>query len=190
MSYPCEPGCFSVPPEPDWTDNSGDDVPVAPPLNHGVLQMPGCTTSLPANVPVFDPICTGTCDEENDQIIGCYDPGPYRIISDCELVEVVSCLGPGQIIMPSRWQIVGETPNTVQETGMLVWESGVLGLTPPCVRDIGENEMVIPVSRAPGSWSIGGIPCFDSSGTDQGPYETVIPQVVNVTVTRSCGTPP
>jgi hypothetical protein len=190
MSYPCEPGCFSDPPEPAWADPSGDDIPIAPPLNHGALGLAGCASNLPANVPVFDPICTGTCDEENDLIPGCYDSGPYQIISDCEVVEVISCFGPGTIRLPSRWQVVGETPNTFTETGTLVWESGTLGLTPTCVRDEDENEMTIPVSRAAQSWLIGGNPnCFDASGSNQGPHEIVIPQIINVVVTRSCGTP-
>lgn len=187
--YPCEPGCFSDPPEPGWTDNSGDDIPVAPPLSHGRLQMVPCPEFVPENRPVFDPICTGTCDEENDLIPGCYDSGPYRIISDCELVDVVTCLGTIQIRMPSRWQVVGETPRITSNSGTLVWESGILGLTPACVKDEGENVMVIPVSRAAATWSVVGAPCYDEYGVDQGPYEITIPQVVNVTVTRSCGTP-
>jgi hypothetical protein len=116
---PCEPGCYSDPPEPAWNDDSGDDIPSAPPLRHGVLGLDGCST-LPAVTPVYDPTCIGTCDEENDLIPGCYDPGFYQIISDCELVDVVSCFGTSQIRMPSRWQIVGETPNTSSETGTLV----------------------------------------------------------------------
>ena len=190
---PCVAGCYSDPPEPAWNDISGDDIPAAPPLNHGVLGLSGCATTLPANVPVYNPICIGTCDEENDLIPGCYDSGPYQVISDCELVDVVSCFGTAQIRMPSRWQIVGETPNTFTETGTIVWESGVLGLTPNCVRDEGENEMDIPVSRESQSWLIGPSPpstCLDSSGSDQGPYEVVLPQILNVLLTRSCGNPP
>jgi hypothetical protein len=191
---PCVPGCYSDPAEPAWTDASGDDIPAVPPLNHGALQLSGCPSGLPAQTPVYNPICIGTCDEENDLIPGCYDSGPYQIISDCELVDVVTCLGTGQIRMPSRWQIVGEQPQTTSETGTLVWESGVLGLTPTCVEDVGENEMVIPVSRAAQSWRLvewaENVPCRDASGTDQGPYDVVIPQVVDVTITRSCGTPP
>lgn len=187
---PCVPGCYSDPAEPGWNDASGDDIPVAPPLSHGALSLSGCPSGLSANVPVYDPICIGTCDEENDLIPGCYDAGPYQIISDCELVDVVSCLGTGQIRMPSRWQFVSETPSTSTENGTLVWESGVLSLTPVCTEDTEETELIVPVSRAAQSWLIGGSPCLDSSGTDQGPYEVVIPQIIEVLLTRACGSPP
>jgi hypothetical protein len=187
---PCVAGCYSDPPEPAWNDTSGDEIPAAPPLNHGVLGLAGCATSLPAQTPVYDPICIGTCDEENDLIPGCYDAGPYQIISDCELVDVVSCFGTGQIRMPSRWQIVGETPNTFTETGTIVWESGVLDLTDDCTEDTGYTELVVPVSREAASWRIVNSPCLNSSGTDQGPYDVVLPQILNVLLTRSCGTPP
>jgi hypothetical protein len=191
---PCEPGCYSDPPEPAWNDISGNDMPPIPPINHGALGLLGCSSNLPANVPVFDPICVGTCDEEHDLIPGCYDSGPFQRVTDCELVDIVTCFGTSQIRMPSRFEAIGETPNTFTETGTLVWESGVLGLTPNCVRDEGENEMTIPVSRAPQSWvlvqSLENSPCRDASGSDQGSYEVVIPQTVNVVITRSCGTPP
>ena len=96
--------------------------------------------------------------------------------------------------MPSRWQVVGEQPQTTTETGTLVWESGVLDLTPECVEDTGENELVVPVSRAAQSWRLvnwaSNVPCRDEYGVDQGPYDVIIPQVINVTLMRSCGTSP
>ncbi len=144
--------------------------------------MTPCSTRPPL-IPVFDPACIGSCSEIA-LVPGCLDPANFYVEQYCTDEEVVTCFGTGTIRVPSRWNIVGfDGFGQVDADKTGVWESGVLELTPTCEEDIGENPMIIKVSRAPEDMVI--LPsCLDVYGIEQGPLKITIPSIIEVCVTR------
>lgn len=174
--------CVSDPAEPAWRDVSGGDTPTAPPLRHGALKLSVCPIGLPANVPVFNPNLTVSCADPGTIPA---ESGPMKTEVTCEPVETTTCFGTFPFRMFNSWQFIGENPSTTQNTGTLIWSSGVSGLTPSCTEDTGEDELVVQASKTAESWTIVA-DCGDEYGASQGTYAVVVPQVVDVTLTRSC----
>ena len=174
--------CVSDPAEPGWTDISGSNEPAAPFLRHGQLGMEDCPVR-PALNPTFDPTCIGSCSEIA-LVPGCLDPGDYYVEQYCIDDTIETCSGPADLRIPSRWNIVGYSGfGSSNHDGSGVWESGVLGLTPNCTEDSGDNPMTIEVSRAPSEIEL--IPeCPDVYGAPQAPYVITFPSVISVCVER------
>jgi hypothetical protein len=181
--YPCTPGCYSMPPEPLWTDNSGNNIPNEPFLWYPQLGMNGCPVKPPLN-PVFDPACIGSCSEI-DLIPGCLDPANYYIEQYCTDETIQTCFGPATIRVPTRWNVVGlDGRASTNLDGGGVWESGVLALTDACAEDMDENPMIIQVSRAPQEIELIS-DCKDVEGNELGPYKITMPDIIPVCLIRS-----